>query len=116
MMDRISTIVLVLDGMGHAQRFADYSQTETWQRLQDETLPETAPARNTPDAPPAPVAKRKLSYIAAREFATIEERIAAAEQTLQTKRAALEDPEIASDGARLMAISAEIEEAHRAVD
>ena len=31
MLDRVSTIVLGLDGQGSAERFADYSQWETWQ-------------------------------------------------------------------------------------
>src|SRR6202034_226770 len=31
MLDRVSTIVLGLDGHGGAERFADYSQWETWQ-------------------------------------------------------------------------------------
>ena len=30
MLDRVSTVVLGLDGLGHAERFADYSQWEAW--------------------------------------------------------------------------------------
>src|SRR6266566_4207224 len=116
MMDRISTILLGLDGLGNAEQFADYSQCETWQRSQEAKATEAAPARNTAGTPRSSVTKRKLSYIEAREFATIEDRIARAEQTLQAKRAALQDPAIASDGPRLLAVSAEIEEAQRIVD
>ncbi len=116
MMDRISTILLGLDGLGNAEQFADYSQCETWQRSQEAKATETAPARNTAGTPRSSVTKRKLSYIEAREFATIEDRIARAEQTLQAKRAALQDPAIASDGPRLLGVSAEIEEAQRIVD
>jgi ATP-binding cassette subfamily F protein uup len=119
MMDRISTLLLALDGLGNAERFADYSQSETWQRSQEAMAAkamETAPAGSTADAPRSSVTKRKLSYIEAREFATIEGRIARAEQTLQAKRVALQDPAIASDGPRLLAVSAEIEEAQRIVD
>ena len=54
--------------------------------------------------------------VAAREYAAIEERIAAAEETLAAKRAALNDPAIASDAPRLLAVSAELEEAQKAVD
>src|SRR5436309_2957846 len=32
MLDRVSTVVLGLDGMGGAERFADYAQWEEWQR------------------------------------------------------------------------------------
>src|SRR6202789_2831543 len=34
MLDRISNVVLGLDGMGHAERFADYSQWDKWQARQ----------------------------------------------------------------------------------
>src|SRR5213595_3907322 len=34
MLDRVSTVVLGLDGLGGAERFADYSQWEAWQRTQ----------------------------------------------------------------------------------
>jgi ATP-binding cassette subfamily F protein uup len=114
MMDRVSTVVLGLDGLGNAELFADYLQWESWQRSQESKA--TKPARNTAHTPSSSITKRKLSYIEAREFAAIEERIAEAERTLQAKRAALEDSAIASDSARLLAISAEIEEAQGIVD
>jgi ATP-binding cassette subfamily F protein uup len=44
------------------------------------------------------------------------QRLAEAEKTLRTKRAALEDPSIASDGPRLLVASAELEVAQKAVD
>src|SRR4029077_1877954 len=34
MLDRVSTVVLGLDGLGGAERFADYSQWDIWQRAQ----------------------------------------------------------------------------------
>src|SRR5260370_7192703 len=34
MLDRVSTVVVGLDGLGAAERFADYSQWESWQRQQ----------------------------------------------------------------------------------
>ena len=52
----------------------------------------------------------------AREYYTIEHRVASAEQILQTKRAQLEDPEIVSDGPRLVTAHAEMEEAQENVD
>src|SRR2546427_7573020 len=33
MLDRVSTVVVGLDGQGSAERFADYAQWEAWQRL-----------------------------------------------------------------------------------
>ena len=71
--------------------------------------PETSPAAS-------PSAKKKLSYLEAREFATLDGRIAEAEQQLQLKRAELEDPSIASDGPRLLTASAEVQQAQKAVD
>jgi ATP-binding cassette subfamily F protein uup len=117
LMDKVATTVLGLDGFGHAERFADYAQWEDWQEAQERKANEsTAPAPRT-SAPGAGVAgKKKLSYIEAREFAGLEERLAAAEESLRAKHAALMDPAISSDGPRLLAASAEIEEAQALVD
>jgi len=117
MMDRVSTIVLGLNGSGDAAIFADYSQWETWQRKQGSkpaagSLPRTSETRGGGLAP----TKKKLSYLEAREFAAIEERIAEGEQRLQSARAALEDPSIASDGSALLSASAEVDEAQKLVD
>ena len=60
--------------------------------------------------------RKKLAYLEAREFATIEQRVAEAEQVLQAKRGQLEDPAIASDGPRLLAVHAEMESAQKTVD
>jgi ATP-binding cassette subfamily F protein uup len=116
MMDRIATVVLGLDGLGEAETFADYSQWEIWQRQQE--LKKTAGARldRSPATTRSPAAKKKLSYIEAREFETIEQRVAEAEEILKAKRAALEDPAIASDGPRLLAAAAELEAAQQGVD
>jgi len=117
MMDRVATAVLGLDGFGEAEAFADYSQWEIWQRQQEiRKSGESRLERPTASTSRLPRAKKKLSYIEAREYETIERRIAEAEETLQTKRAALEDPSIASDGPRLLAASAELEAAQEAVD
>ena len=119
MLDRIATIVLGLDG-GDAESFADYSQWESWQaerkepekvRVGGNEVPRTGSAAQQP----AP-ARRKLAYLEAREYATIEQRIAQAEQVLQAKRAQLEDPAIASDGPRLLSVHAEMETAQKTVD
>ena len=65
---------------------------------------------------PGAQAKTKLSYLEAREYGSIEERVAAAEEVLQTKRAQLEDPAIASDGPRLVIAHKEMDEAQAKVD
>jgi ATP-binding cassette subfamily F protein uup len=114
MMDRVSTIVLGLDGLGEAERFADYSQWETWQRSQQEKATPTMVA--TPPPTQRAATKRKLSYMEAREYASIEERIAQTEAVLQIKHTELNDPAIASNSSRLLELSAEIEEAQKLVN
>jgi ATP-binding cassette subfamily F protein uup len=118
MLDRVSTIVLGLDGQGSAERFADYSQWETWQAERQQAADTSArvTARATATAEPATLSKRKLSYLEAREYSTIEQRVAAAEQVLEAKRVQAEDPAIASDSARLVSVHAELEEAQKEVD
>jgi ABC transport system ATP-binding/permease protein len=120
MLDRVSTTVLGLDGLGGAERFADYAQWEAWQ----EERMETSKAGSLDRKPPTPVnsaasvspTKKKLSYLEAREYATIEERIAQAEQLLKTREAAAEDPAIVSDATALLRAHAEMEEARKALD
>jgi ATP-binding cassette subfamily F protein uup len=62
------------------------------------------------------VAKKKLSYLEAREYATLEQRISEAEELLKAARSACEDPSIASDAPRLLATQAELERAQQVVD
>lgn len=117
MLDRVSTVVLGLDGRGGAEQFADYSQWEVWQKERRETaerkgLSSRAAATTSTTA----AGKKKLSYLEAREYAGIEQCIAEAEQVLETKRAEAEDPSIASDAAGLLKAHAELEEAQREVD
>ena len=115
MMDRVSTNILGLDGRGNVEAFADYLQWENWQRDQELKKPNVTTSIVEP-TPRAVVSKRKLSYLEAREYATLEDRIAEAEQTLEARRTALLDPSIASDGPRLLALSQEIENAQTVVD
>jgi ATP-binding cassette subfamily F protein uup len=117
MLDRVSTIVLGLDGQGSAERFADYSQWETWQaeRQQAAQAGTRGTARTAAaESPSSP--KRKLSYLEAREYSSIEERVAAAEEKLELRRTAAADPAIASNAPGLMNAHAELDEAQREVD
>jgi ATP-binding cassette subfamily F protein uup len=59
--------------------------------------------------------KKKLSYLEAREYAGIEQHIIDAERVLESKRAELDNPAIASDGPRLVAAHAEMEAAQKNV-
>src|SRR5712671_532140 len=64
MLDRVSTVVLGLDGLGSAERFADYSQWEAWQeqRGQDQKAGKSVEAARTAAASATPQ-KKKLSYL-----------------------------------------------------
>jgi ATP-binding cassette subfamily F protein uup len=113
LLDRVSTIVLGLDGQGGAKGFADYSQWEAWQ----EELKQPKLRSGLPSVAPRPEpSRKKLSYLDAREYAGIEQRIAEAEQALAAMRAGLEDPAVLRDGRRLEVLWREIEEAQQAVD
>ena len=120
MLDRVSTIVLGLDGLGGAERFADHSQWDAWQRpRQSKSNPNlsTGPRRSSaPANPPSPAGKKKLSYMEGRELSTLEERIAAAEHLADARRGALEDPAITGDPALLREACAQLEEAQKTID
>src|SRR5260221_1698621 len=121
MLDRVSTLVVGLDGLGAAERFADYSQWESWQRQQTAlAASKSAEGNQRPhsagDEAPRATAKKKLSYVEAREFASIEDRIHEAEQNLQARRAALEDPAITSDRVSLQNACTQLDEAQKFVD
>jgi ATP-binding cassette subfamily F protein uup len=121
MLDRVSTVVVGLDGFGAAERFADYSQWEIWQRAQLAAAASRLTDRDRRsssggDEVPRAAAKKKLSYTEAREFATIEDQIHEAEQILQAKRVALEDPAITSDRTSLQNACTQFDEAQKTVD
>jgi ATP-binding cassette subfamily F protein uup len=130
MLDRVSTVVLGLDGAGGAQRFADYSQWEEWSRERKAASrkQESAAAKSASESGDvsgvtavaasgrAAAAKKKLSYNENRELETIEQRVAEAEADLQSKHDALLDPAIMSDGVRLHAVSLELEASQKRID
>ncbi|MHB1960464.1 MAG: ribosomal protection-like ABC-F family protein [Acidobacteriaceae bacterium] len=125
MLDRVSTTVLGLDGRGGAERFADYSQWNAWknergQKKSAELSPRSADsadntAKHTSQTSSHQI-KKKLSYLEAREYSTIEQEIADAEQQLQSHREAMEDSAIATDAARLEKAMADVAEAEGRVD
>jgi ABC transport system ATP-binding/permease protein len=116
MLDRVSTIVLGLDGQGGAESFAAYAQWEVWQAERRQQVKSSAPSTPRVASAGGSQTKTKLSYLEAREYASIEERVSAAEEELQNKRIQLEDPAIASDGPRLVVAHKEMDEAQAKVD
>jgi ATP-binding cassette subfamily F protein uup len=123
MLDRVSTVVLGLDGQGAVGRFADYLQWERWLDERERQAHSDVVKSGDKSAGRANSGnerqgsgKKKLSYLEAREYETIEQQVADAEEVLQAKRMQLEDPRIVSDGERLIAAHAEMEEAQEKVD
>ena len=123
MLDRVSTVVVGLDGQGGIGRFADYSQWERWLEERERTArsavaksSEKSSERANGDRARQGSGRKKLSYLESREYEAIEQQVAHAEDVLQAKRAQLEDPGIVSDSERLIAAHAEMEEAQEKVD
>jgi ATP-binding cassette subfamily F protein uup len=109
LLDRVATVVLGLDGKGGAERFADYSQWNEWQSAK-----KPAKVSNVPVARAASV-KKKLSYIEARDYETIEHRVTEAEVALEAQHDAVQHA--ASAGGKLLdAAMAELEKRQEAVD
>jgi ATP-binding cassette subfamily F protein uup len=121
MLDRVSTVVLGLDGLGHAETFADYGQWEQWQREQGSANSDgsSADATATPAkgaAAAASVGKKKLSYLEAREYASIEDKVEAAEERLNAARDMLDDADVATNAEALTAALHEMEQAQAVAD
>jgi ATP-binding cassette subfamily F protein uup len=96
LLDRVSRHLLSLDGKGNARFFADLSQWED--AMADE--PENAPPA-TASAPPVKPPKLSLSKNEAKELKKLEEEIKSAEAQCEKARAALADPEVASNAVEL---------------
>jgi ABC transport system ATP-binding/permease protein len=118
MLDRVSTTVLGLDGKGHAETFADYAQWELWREaaMEEPEVPAKTVASAAAPAASQAAGKKKLSYLEAREFAGIEEKVEAAENRLQSAREKMEDPAVVVDAVKLTAALAEMESAQAEAD
>ena len=120
LLDRVSTLVLGFDGLGGVERFADYSQWESWQEEnQTAQAQKNAPKEKRPAAAPSAAqqpTKKRLTYKEDRELSMMEMTIAKAEKLLQEKLAVLHDPAISGDAAKLHAASVELESAQKSVD
>jgi ATP-binding cassette subfamily F protein uup len=122
LLDRVSTVVLGLDGVGNAERFADYSQWQEWQSAQ-QTAKKMSGLKHEPRSKAAgnggktpATRKKKLSYLESKELAGIEGLITEAEQDLQIQHNKLQDPEVMGDHVRLQNVLAELAKAQKVVD
>jgi ATP-binding cassette subfamily F protein uup len=114
MLDRVSNVVLGLDGRGNAAKFADYSQWEEWKEqglgIRDQGLekPSGLPASTQPAKG---AAKKKLSYMEQREFDAIESRVEEADVRLDEARMHVADPSVVIDAKALIEAMAELDAA-----
>ncbi|MEP6962337.1 MAG: ABC transporter ATP-binding protein, partial [Acidobacteriota bacterium] len=115
LLDRVSTVVLGLDGRGGVERFADYSQWEAWQ-AEKEKVESKATAPTTTSKTQSASGKKKLSYAEAREYDSMEALLEAGEEELESKRAAVQSPEITKDGRLLERAYRDMEEAQATID
>jgi ATP-binding cassette subfamily F protein uup len=112
LLDRLSSTLLAMDGEGGIEFFAELAQ---WEQANATKKPKTKPSAPAKSAPAEP-AKKKLSYMEAREWEQIEERVAAGEHNLSAARDALENPSIVSDPARLTEAVQHIDKVQAEVD
>jgi ATP-binding cassette subfamily F protein uup len=112
MLERVSTVVVALDGKGGAATFADYAQWEAARQAADPAprkVSGRAPERERPRS-------RRLGYVEQREWDRMEQAIVEAERAVEACRRAADDPAIASDSAALQTRYAALEAAQVEVD
>ncbi|ULA69693.1 MAG: ABC transporter ATP-binding protein [Nitrospira sp.] len=122
LLDRVSTILLALDGTGRLEWFADYAQWENAQERAAESGTNaneegSASAANDEGAGAAPARKaKKLSYREQKEWGAMEESILKAEDHVSACQAAMHDPAVMSDAAALQDRSQALVEAQAEVE
>jgi len=116
MLDRVSTVLLALDGKGNATAYADLAQWQTEQFGTPEVKAKNTPQKADKEAPAVPGAaakKVKLSYKYQREFDLMEQTILEAELALEELQ---NNPVDASEGDAFTAYCAELGDAQERVD
>jgi ATP-binding cassette subfamily F protein uup len=110
MLDRVSNVVLGLDGHGHARTFADYSQWEDWKGSESAyAINQQAAANSTQKtAVSISTAKKKLSYLEQREYDGIEDLVDKADARMAAAHDRLEDPAVTSNATALTEALAEM--------
>ena len=111
MLERVSTVILALDGTGAAATFADYAQ---WEAARSAVEPPRKAADRAPQR--ERVRSKRLGYLEQREWDGMEQAIVDAEGTLQLAQQAVDNPAIASDPVALQEGFAALEAARAEVD
>ena len=123
LLDRVSSHVLGLNGDGQVRQFADYEQWEDWREDQKAVAkPSASPAKkaSAPSAAvfasiPTAAAPPRLSSAERKEFSRMEDKIGAAEGVVAKWEAALSDPDVARDAAKLQEAWDKVAESKQAV-
>jgi len=116
MLDRVSTVLLGLDGRGGTGFYADQSQWEEGQKAQQASQRAADRDPGSDGKRRRPRRKKPLTYKEEQELAGMEDRISAVEQRLATVQASLADPDIAADAAKLQHAFGLAEQAQADVD
>ncbi|MGA6826884.1 ABC-F family ATP-binding cassette domain-containing protein [Nitrospira sp. NS4] len=117
LLDRVSTMLLALDGTGKAEWFADFAQWEAAQGRSGSSAADQGPIRSNGNAGPRVKPVRKgLSYAEQKEWDKMEAMIEKAEATVVASQKATEDPAVMSDAEALHARYAALETARAAVE
>jgi ATP-binding cassette subfamily F protein uup len=124
LLNRVSSTVLGLDGRGHTGRFADYGQWEDWieeqeaeQNKSGSTLSASSASTVSANSLPSQASgKKKLSYLEAREFTAIEQRVEVSDARLAAAHERVESPEIATNAAALQEALTELDAAQQEND
>jgi len=115
MLDRLSTVLLGIDGQGGVGFYADQNQWEQERKAQLKS--QRTEERDAGGGKRRRRRRKKpLTYIEEQELAGMEDRITAAEEHLATVQAPLSDAEIAADADKLQQAYARVEEAQGQVD
>jgi ATP-binding cassette subfamily F protein uup len=137
LLNRVSSVVLGLDGRGSIAQFADFAQWEDWLAEQDSAQSSAqnstqsskthrradgsvsakqSQSNSANSAGPANSAKKKLSYLEAREFAAIEKKVEESDARLHAAREHVEHPDVATNSAALQQALAELDAAQHESD
>jgi ATP-binding cassette subfamily F protein uup len=100
MLDRVSTVIVALDGMGGAETYADYGQ---WEAARSTRARPLLPSSSAPSALPPRRRTKRLGYREQREWEGMERAILDAEAAAVVCERTAADPGIASTPAALQA-------------
>jgi ATP-binding cassette subfamily F protein uup len=112
LLNRVASTVLGLDGNGRIAQFADFAQWEQWLILQESENTETGPRTSKAGSSElGSSGKKRLSYLEAREFASIEQKVEESDARLAAARARVDDPAIGTDAMALQHALGELAQA-----